>query len=203
LKLPLGLLFPLTAQCVHDEGCWGDLPSLAVFRGYQAFFLFAAISLQPLELLIDQQAAPAKVHMIPCQTQDFSLSHSGKEGHQKNSFVGMPLNSGHKAADRNVIHRLQLFAFHSGQGTGISGIKSQIADGYSLLERFVEDAVDQMDRFRRKWLDVSCGRMEQTVIKCLGIRSGQCFQLNGAQRGHDVIFDVGLVSFCRSGLYMP
>lgn len=45
--------------------------------------------------------------------------------------------------------------------------------------------------------------MEQVIIKCLNIRGGQRLQLDGTQGRLDVILDIGLVGFRRSGLYMP
>ena len=115
----------------------------------------------------------------------------------------MALDGAHKAADRYIVHRPQLFAFHSGQSAGVGGVKSKVPNGHGLLERFMKDAVDQVDRLGRKWLDVPRRRMKQVIIKCLNNRGGQRFQLDGTQGGLDVIFDIGLVGFRCSGLYMP
>lgn len=203
LEPPQGLFLPLAAQSVHHKRGWGDLPALAVFRGHQALLFPAAAGFQPLKLLVDQQGAPGKVHMVPGQAKDFALPHPRKKGYKEDSLIGVALDSSHKAADGDVIHGFQRLVLHSGQGAGLGGIEPQVADGHGLLERFVEDAMDQADRLRGERFDILGFRLEQTVIERLNVRGVQRLQFDGSHGGLDVVLNIALVSLHCPGLYTP
>ena len=76
-------------QPFHNKGGRRDRPCLAVLCGNK-LVCFHVLILMKLHLLIDRQNTVIKIHTIPCQPENLTLTNSCKQSDNKEGFKAVP-----------------------------------------------------------------------------------------------------------------
>ena len=104
---------------------------LSFFRGDK--LVLPACLLLPLQLLLYQDRAAGEVHTAPCQPQDFALTHTREQRDSVQHLEIMAFDGRQKCLCVQLVQRVQLCAFHTGQRTGIRRIIADKSGGDGLL----------------------------------------------------------------------
>ena len=112
LELPGHLLLLDPIKGVHDLLGGLQLSGLPVFRGDE--LAGPVPDPGPLELLVDQDGAPGKIHHVPGQAHDLALPHAGEQGHKEQILVLVALDGLQEVGDHVLIHGVHLLLLDPG-----------------------------------------------------------------------------------------
>ena len=100
-------------QPFHNKGGRrNNCPGLAVFRRNK-LVCFHVLILMKLHLLIDCQNTVIKIHTIPCQPENLTLTNSCKQSDNKEGFKAVPANFFYKRRNLCIITRCDLCLFNT------------------------------------------------------------------------------------------
>lgn len=182
LELPGHLLLLDPVEDVHNLLGGLQLPGLPVFRGDE--LTGPVPDPGPLELLVDQNGAPGKIHRVPGQTHDLALPHAGEQGHEEQILVLVALDGLQEVRDHVLIHGVHLLLLDPGTDRGVRGVVGDVAVQDRLPQGRVEDPVDVLDRL--------CGELfELLVVEALHGVGVQRVEADQADLGLDMVPDDG------------
>lgn len=132
-------------QPFHNKGGRrNNCPGLAVFRRNK-LVCFHVLILMKLHLLIDRQNTVIKIHTIPCQPENLTLTNSCKQSDNKEGFKAVPASFFYKRRNLCIITRCNLCLFNMWKNAGIRRIKPDISNQNSLLQYFTKNSMDIFD----------------------------------------------------------
>ena len=174
------LLFP---EQIHHIGRGHDQAALSVLCRVEAVLPVLALAL--VELLVDEDAAPVKVHTVPHKPQQFALPQAGEHEDDDHDPVAAVLNGRQQLVHLLVRQRLDLLLENPGRHTVVAGVCADIAEADGLLKNTVELPVHVLDGLGRQRL-FPVALFAERVVQVLDHPTVQMVQTDIAQRRPDV-----------------
>ena len=174
------LLFP---EQIHHIGRGHDQAALSVLCGVEAVLSVFVLAL--VELLVDEDAAPVKVHTVPHEPQQFALPQAGEHEHNDHDPIAAVLNGRQQLVHLLVRQRLDLLFENPGRHTVVAGVCADIAEADGLLKNTVELPMYVLDGLGRQRL-FPIALFAERVVQVLDHPPVQVVQTDIAQRRPDV-----------------
>ena len=89
-----------------------------------------------------------KIHAIPSEAQKLARPHPREDGDHDERFVLMPFHAFHQFFQIGRIKRMDFRLGNPRQNTGAAGVFLDIPDPNGNIQRFVQAAMDILNRFR-------------------------------------------------------
>ena len=182
-------LRPLALQCllfpeqIHHIGRGHDQAAFAVLCRVEAVLSVFALAL--VELLVDENAAPVKVHTVPHEPQQFALPQTGEHEDDDHDPIAAVLNGRQQFVHLLVRQRLDLLLENPGRHTVVAGVCADIAEADGLLKNTVELPVHVLDGLGRQRL-FPVALFAEGVVQVLNHPPVQMVQPDSAQHRSDI-----------------